>query len=935
MDPSGNSDGGKTPPSSQNQTQLHWSGQTHGTANNELHFINEPSLPLQNAGGRRAPPSRPRPIDIEEPRQPPLGAKQESPPKKRRRANQESRPKKRRRANQESHIINEQVPPPHHAANGRGAQPSPSSQRQLGIQESGQPPSRVNNESLTVRQSSGPLYSAGRRTGSQALDDQLLQHQQHALRVNQESHTMKKPSPPPFYFGRTTYSRNLKDQILQIQHLLRVNQESHTIKKPSPSQAWEKTLLQKQLEDELFLHQRALRIHQQSHIINEQVPPPHHAANGRGAQPSPSSQRPLGIQEPGQPPSRVNNESLTVRQSSGPLYSAGRRTGSQAFDDQLLQHQQHALRVNQESHTMKKPSPPPFYFGRTTYSRNLKDQILQIQHLLRVNQESHTIKKPSPSQAWEKTLLQKQLEDELFLHQRALRIHQQSHTMKKPSSSEDRRGGVVARSYANWNNTSTTQWRSDPTGQKSLCNAWGIRLNREEETRAASGLQSSNLSSAALRRHLEEERNSVQFASSNVVSLPPEMSPPAAPSLANRVQLVENISGLQSSPPLRDPPEEASETVEFWQSLINNFLGHSSGLQSSNMSSAALRRHLEEERNIYEPMENNASPFVLENNFLRHCWGLLSSNVVSPPSEMSPPAAPSLANSVQFWENFLLGDPLAAPLPDPSEVLVESNRQNLTDRTPDNNPFVPENNFLRHSSGLQSSNVVSPPPQMSPPASSSLANRTLEEEEHHRGGPRRLEEPRQTPIIANQESHIINEPSRHRIVPPTTKNTSVVDLRLGIGKPHQTPTQLGIQEPEQPPSRVNNGSLTIQPSRLVCFAGLITKLQALDDKLLDMLSKRYKLLQNLQHALRVNQESHTMKKPPSSSSEGWRGGVVALRCAKCKNTSTTQWRSDPTGQKTQQGGRDKSRIGITVIEHSVATGNVIFGGNNTLFLGSN
>ncbi|KAI9108688.1 hypothetical protein K1719_020335 [Acacia pycnantha] len=578
MDPSGNSTGGETPPSSQNQTQLHWPGQTHVTANNESHIINEPSLTLHNAGGRRAPPSRSRPLENEEPRQPPLGTIQES------------------------HIINEQIPPPNHAANGRGAQPSPSSQRQLDnreyflkdiilqIQHLLQ---RINQEYHTIMKTSPSLYSAGQRTFlqdwtnkllQQDLEDQLLQCQ-HALRVHQESHTMKKPSSSSEdrrggvvtrscancnntsttqWRSDPTGQKNQTQLHWPGQTHITANNELHIMNEPSltlhnaggrrapPSRS-------RPLEIE-EPRQPPLGTNQESHIINEQIPPPHHAANGRGAQPSPSSQRQLTNREQG-----------------------------------------------------------------------LKDKILQIQHLLqRINQEYHTIMKTSPSlysagqrkflQDWTNKLLQQDLEDQLLQCQHALRVHQESHTMKKPSSSsEDRRGGVVTRSCANCNNTSTTQWRSDPTGQKSLCNACGcgIRLNREEKTRAASGFQSSNLSSAALRRHLEEARNSVQFAenvlledpleaqlpdpsevpvasmmeefwqsladrrtpdnnpfvpennflryssglqSSNVVSPPPEMSPPAAPSLANRVQLVENISGLQSSPPLRDPPEEASET---------------------------------------------------------------------------------------------------------------------------------------------------------------------------------------------------------------------------------------------------------------------------------------------------------------------------------------------------------------------------------------
>ncbi|KAI9108674.1 hypothetical protein K1719_020321 [Acacia pycnantha] len=728
MDPSGNSAGGETPPSSQNQTQLHWPGQTHITANNELHIMNEPSLTLHNAGGRRAPPSRSRPLEIEEPRQPPLGT------------------------NQESHIINEQIPPPHHAANGRGAQPSPSSQRQLTNREQG-----------------------------------------------------------------------LKDKILQIQHLLqRINQEYHTIMKTSPS-----------------------------------------------------------------------------------LYSAGQIKFLQDWTNKLLQ-------------------------------QDLEDQLLQCQHALRVHQESHTMKKPS-------------------------------------SSSEDRRGGVVTRSCANCNNTSTTQWRSDPTGQKSLCNAWGIRLNREEETRAASGLPLSNLSSAALRRHLEEQRNSVQFAENVLFEDPLEAQLP-------------------------DPSEVlvASMMEEYGQSLADR-----------------------------RTPDNN--PFVPENNFLRYSSGLQSSNVVSPPPQMSPPASSSLANRSKMnppgnstggetppssenqtqlqWpaqqtiiannESHIMNEP-SLPLHDaggtrappwwpqrheePRQTPIIANQESHIINEPSLPPHratddrrTPPSLTLRLGIGEphQTPHHHAAHGRITPPSSENqtqlqwpgqqtlIANNEshimtepslpLQDAGGRRAPPwwsQRLEEPRQTPIIANQESHIINEPSLppHRATDDRRTPPSLT-LRLGIGKPHQTPRianqecqiinppfqpphhhaahgritppspssqrQLGIQEPEQPASRVNNGSLTIQPSRLVYFAGLITELQALDDKLLDMLSKRYKLLQNLQHALRVNQESHTIKKPsrvnqeshtmkkppPPSSSEGWRGGVVALRCAKCKNTSTTQWRSDPTGQK--------------------------------------
>ncbi|KAI9108703.1 hypothetical protein K1719_020350 [Acacia pycnantha] len=458
MNPPGNSAGGETPPSSQNQTQLHWPGQTHVTANNESHIINEPSLPLNDAGGRRAPPSLPRPLEIEEPRQPPFGA------------------------NQESHIINEQVPPPHHAIAGRRTPPS---WPQLGIEEP-------------------------RHIESPFISEPFLTYQEF-LFINEEF---------PFINEEFLQPRRAADGIeaphpqrLGIEQLRRIH---------------------------YYLTYRELP------FINEPFLTPHRAADGRRTHPSPSSQRQIGIQDPGQPLSRVNNESLTIRQPSPPLYFAGRGTRLQTSryqfilrykKEQLLRHQQHALRVNQESHTIKKLSPPLYSAGQRTSSRALKDQPLQYQqHPLRVNQESHTMKKLS-------------------------------------SSSKDRRGGVVARRCGNCNNTSTTLWRSDPTGQKSLCNACGIRLNREEEIRAASGLQASNVSSAALRRHLEEVRNRVEpmennanpfvlennflgpssgLQPSNIV--PP---PPAAPSLANRVQHVENISGLQSSPPLRDPPEEA------------------------------------------------------------------------------------------------------------------------------------------------------------------------------------------------------------------------------------------------------------------------------------------------------------------------------------------------------------------------------------------
>ncbi|KAK4264778.1 hypothetical protein QN277_025908 [Acacia crassicarpa] len=413
MDPSGNSSGGETPPSSPNQTQLHWPGQTHVTANNEPHIINEPSLPLPNAGGRRAPPSPPRPLEIEEPRQPPLGA------------------------NQESHIINKQIPPPHHAANGSGTQPSPSSQ--------------IRHENL-----------------EQSLKDTILQLQQQILRLDHD------------FFGAKTYS-----------------------------EAFEIKLLRNELEDKYLQFQRDPRVHQES--------------------------------------------------------------------------------------------------------------------------------KPS-------------------------------------SSSEDRRGGVVARSCANCNNTSTTQWRSDPTGQKSLCNACGIRLNnREEETRAASGLQSSN-----------------------VVSPPPEMSPTAAPSLANRVQLVENISGLQSSPPLRDPPEEASETEELWQSWINKSPDNSPVCKRAKMEEppavplpdpSEVASNMEEFSQSLTDRTPDNNPFVPENNFLRHSSGLQSSNVVSPPPEMSPPAAPSLSNRVQHLEN-ISGLQSSPPLRDTPEEASETEEfwQSWINKSPDNSP---------------------------------------------------------------------------------------------------------------------------------------------------------------------------------------------------------------------------------------------------------
>ncbi|KAI9108635.1 hypothetical protein K1719_020282 [Acacia pycnantha] len=628
MSQPGNAAGGETPPSSPSQTSPI---QTHVTANNESHIINEPSQPLNNAGGRRAP------LGVEEPRQPPLGA------------------------NQESHIINEQVPPPHHSIAIARRRTPPSRPKRVGI---GEPRETrlvfdfesdpfINDPALTYQEFLQPRRAADRIEAprpqrSLALEQHRLRHYltyQELPFINDPALTYQEFLQPRRAADRIEAPRPQRSLALE-QHRLRhylTYQELPFIN--DPALTYQEFLQPRRAADRieaprpqrsLALEQHRLRhylTYQELPFINEPFLTPHRAADGRRTQPSPSSQRQIGIQDPGQPLSRVNNESLTINEQVSPPHhaNAGRRTppsltlslgiGEPHQTPRIANQECHTInppfqtphhhavhgritppspsskrqlgiqessqppsRVNNESLTIRQPSPSLYFPDRLTELQALNDQYLLLskkyklqnqQHALRVNQESHTIKKPS-------------------------RVNQESHTIKKPSSSsEGRRGGVVALRCATCKNTSTTQKRSDPTGQKwqSLCNACWDGLNRLEETRAASGLQSLNtlwpppmLSTAILARALhvfrnrdeDIENNDNQFVpennflgpssglqSLNIVPPPPEMPPPAAPSLANRVQHVENISGLQSSTPLRDPPEEAVTTGNVIAAVTN------------------------------------------------------------------------------------------------------------------------------------------------------------------------------------------------------------------------------------------------------------------------------------------------------------------------------------------------------------------------------
>ncbi|KAK4264779.1 hypothetical protein QN277_025909 [Acacia crassicarpa] len=240
----------------------------------------------------------------------------------------------------------------------------------------------------------------------------------------------------------------------------------------------------------------------------------------------------------------ANNQSHIINEPSLPLNNAGG----------IEEPRQPPLGAIQESHIINEQVSPPHqqHALERTFSEELKyqllllskeDQLLQDQQRApRVSQESHTIKKPS-------------------------RVNQESHTMKKPSSSsKGRRGRVVALRCARCKNTSTTQWRSDPTGEKwqPLCNACWNGLNRVEDTRAAWGLQSLNtswpppmLSTARIAEALhvlrntdeDMEDNDDQFVPKNnflrpcwvldplnIVPPPPEMPPPAAPEEAPEME---------------------------------------------------------------------------------------------------------------------------------------------------------------------------------------------------------------------------------------------------------------------------------------------------------------------------------------------------------------------------------------------------------------